>query len=145
MTPEQFDTLIAHVEQGDTLKASIKAAATSYRAFALHIERDAQAATRYAHARTVSADFYADRAQEAVEQALTSEEATVGRVKADVYKWRAAMANRAVYGDKVDVSQKGELVIRVERMTPELPSATATLVEHTQPVALPALSTSTTA
>ena len=109
MTPETFDAIIDAIEQGETLKRAIANAKTSWRALQLHIFRDDDAASRYARARTVSAQFYADKAQEAVEQARTGEEATIARVRADVYRWRARVANPREYGDKVEVEQTGTI------------------------------------
>lgn len=109
MKPETFDAIIDAIEQGETLKRAIRNAHTSWRALQLHIFRDDDAASRYARARTVSAQFYADKAQEAVEEARTGEEATIARVRADVYRWRARVANPREYGDKVEVEQTGSI------------------------------------
>ena len=103
MAPETFDTLINEIEHGATLKAAIATARTSWRALTLHLERDESAASRYARARSISAQWWADKAVEAVESVTTGEGATIGRVKADVYRWRASKANPREYGDKIDV------------------------------------------
>lgn len=128
MAPETFATLLEHIEAGDTLKTSIKAAGTSWRVLSLYMAQDVAAASRYARARTVSADFYADKAQQAVEAATDKDDAVVAKIQADVYRWRAGVANPRVYGDKLDVESKGELVIRVERVAMPLPTATLTEV-----------------
>lgn len=118
MTPEQFDTLLEHIESGDTLKASIKAAKTSWRALTLYLESGGEGpsspASRYARARVTSGDFYADKAQEAVEQAVSPQDAALARVKADVYKWRAAMAN-PTYRDRQVNENTGTVTIKVVR------------------------------
>lgn len=101
MSPETFDTLIDSIEAGNTLKQAIRDARTSWRALSLLLEKDDAAASRYARARSVSAHFYADRAQEAVEQALTKDDAQLAKVRADVYRWRAGVANPKEYGDRV--------------------------------------------
>lgn len=104
MTEETFAAVINAIEDGSTLKQAIRTAGTSWRKLSLYLAGNDAAASRYARARLVSADFYADRAQEAVEQAVTAEGATIAKVKADVYRWRAAMANPRVYGDRTEHS-----------------------------------------
>jgi len=100
MTEDTFNTLIEAVESGVTLKRAIATAKTSWRALSLHLERDADAASRYARARTVSATFWADRAVREVERAKTLPDAQIGKIRADVYKWRAAMADPDSWGAK---------------------------------------------
>lgn len=139
MAPETFDKLIEEVEAGTTLKGAIRAAGTSYRALQLIVERDEEAATRYARARLASADFYADKAQDAVESAKTVQDATIGRIKAEVYRWRAKMANPRVYGDKVDVTSDGKAIqAAVVVMPPEqIPDGEYEVVDA--PQTLPAI------
>jgi hypothetical protein len=104
MNEETFDTLLLAIESGETLKAAIKTAKTSYRALQLLCERDANAASRYARSRVLSSAYWADKAVETVEQAHDKESAIIARVRQDVYRWRARVANPKEYGDKLDVS-----------------------------------------
>ena len=144
MAPDTFATLIEHIEAGETLKGSIRAAKTSYRALQLIVERDEAAATRYARARLASADFYADKAQDAVESAKTVQDATIGRIKAEVYRWRAKVANPRVYGDKVDVTSDGKAIqAAVIVMPPErIPDGEYEVVDA--PQTLPAITSGDT-
>ena len=132
MTAADYDTFIESIEAGHTIKQSIKAAKTSWRAIQMYIASTEEAARRYARARVSSADFYADRAQDAVEHALTSEDATVAKVKADVYRWRAKVANPLGYGDR----QSTDVTITVGQLHLDALRA-STMVQVAQTLALP--------
>ena len=131
MAPETLQAVIDGIEAGLTLKQAIRDARTSWRALSLEIERNPDAASRYAHARTVSADFYADRAQEAVEQAVTPQDAAIARVRSDVYRWRAKVANPRVYSDRVDVTSDGKSIQQAVLIMPpeQIPDASFEVIE----------------
>ncbi len=135
ITDETFQTVLDAVQDGQTLKAAIANAKTSWRALQLHMASNEEAASRYARARSDSAHFYADKAQEAAERAWNGETATVARIQADVYKWRAAMANPREYGDKVSLQAdvrhtvSGVIALPPEDDVPALPRVTATIVQ----------------
>ena len=105
----KYDAWLAAIESGDTIKQACANAGLPWGAVQRWIADERRygvrdAASRYAHARSVSADFYADRAQEAVEQAVSKDDAPVAKVRSDVYRWRASVANPQRYGDKQDVT-----------------------------------------
>jgi hypothetical protein len=108
LTEETFSAVIEAIEAGDTLKLAIAKARTSWAALSHHLGASDANASRYARARTVSADSYADRAQESVEGARTGEEGTIAKIRSDVYRWRASVANPRQYGSKVDVTSDNE-------------------------------------
>jgi len=68
---------------------------------------------RYARARSMSAEVYADRAVTTVEdvdtERLSSEAVQLARLKVDTYKWRAAMADPKGYGDRKQVEVTGSV------------------------------------
>lgn len=63
---------------------------------------------QYAHARDNQADTYADRA---VDEALTAEDASIGRLRMDALKWAAGKLAPKRYGDKLDLSHSGQIQI----------------------------------
>lgn len=117
MDAQTFDTLLDEIVSGATLKNALATAHTSWRSLSLHLVADESAASRYARARSDSAHFYADKAQEAVEAAYDKTTATVARVQAEVYRWRAGVAN-PLYGDKLDVTSLGERIVSGVIMLP---------------------------
>ena len=131
MTPDEYTAFIDDVASGITLKRAIANARTSWRALSLLIESDPVAASRYARARSDSAHAWADRAVTAVAHAKTGEEAQIARVKSDVYRWRAGVADPKGYGTRVDVqaTTAHEVTVRVVRDAIALPvDATARLL-----------------
>lgn len=72
---------------------------------------------QYAHARDNQADTYADRA---VDEALTAEDASIGRLRMDALKWAAGKLAPKRYGDKLDLSHSGEvgLTVNIRQFTP---------------------------
>ena len=77
-------------------------------------------AARYARARSLSAEHYADKAVTAAEDA-TPETVQVARLQADTYKWRAKVSNPLAYGETVDVTTGGKAISAVILMPPEAP------------------------
>jgi hypothetical protein len=57
-------------------------------------------AKQYAHARERQGDTYADRA---VDEALTSTDAAIGRLRMDALKWAASKLAPKKYGDKLQL------------------------------------------
>lgn len=125
--PEALDLFLEAVEQGLTVRKACQRAQTSWRTVSLAIEKDTSFASRYAHARVHSALFYADKAQRAVESAKTTEEATIARVKADVYKWRARVADPRGYGDVKNVDLTGTVQVEHTDVTQLRDTLTARL------------------
>ncbi len=147
--PATYDIFIQSVEDGDTIKQACTRAGIAWRTVSRWIADDANvledgttAGARYTHARLVSGQSYADKAQQAVEDIRDREDAPLARVKADVYKWRAAMANPKEYGERRNVEVSGSvshLHLDALRALNAKPHVTATsriaLPDTTQPVA----------
>ena len=113
MTDETLQTVLDSVTAGDTLKRAIANAHTSWRALAAHMAANEDAARQYARARTVSAQFYADKGQEAIERAHDNESATVARVQADWYRWRAGVADKTYSTNHTETVERKQLTVRV--------------------------------
>ena len=131
-----FDTFLATIEDGDTLKNACSAAGIAWGSVSRWIATDSDYAARYARARSSSADFYADKAQDAVEGAYDRDTSAVARVKSEHYRWRAAVANPKAYGDKVqhDVSGTvGVLHLDALRAVRTTASAELSLPVHEMP------------
>lgn len=62
-------------------------------------------AKQYAHARETQGETYADRA---VDEALTAQDAAIGRLRMDALKWAASKLAPKKYGDKTTHEHTGE-------------------------------------
>jgi hypothetical protein len=69
---------------------------------------------RYARAREMQADFFAEKALTEAMNA-TNENANAKRVQLDAIKWFAAKAAPKKYGDKLDVAHTGNVNVSVVR------------------------------
>ena len=87
---------------------------------------DESLAARYAHARTINAQWWRDHAGEVAEDA-TPQTVQVAKLRHDNAKWQARVADPREFGDKVDVTSGGRSVSAVILMPPEVvPQITAT-------------------
>lgn len=104
-----FARFIEAVEDGETIRQSCKLAGAAWGSISRWITNDTHTledgttyAARYARAREVSAMAFGDKALQAANDA-TIEDVQVRRLQVDTYKWRAAMANPAAWGDRKQV------------------------------------------
>ena len=116
MTPEErrdtFQRFIEAVEAGESIKEACKTAEVAWGSLNRWLadtsnvtEGGEPYATRYARARSLSAEGFADRALEVAMGARGT--AQVERLQVDTLKWRAAMANPRAWGDKQQIEVSG--------------------------------------
>lgn len=107
-----FQTFVDAVEDGQTIREACDHAGVSWRGIARWIADESNTlpdgvttfSARYAHARTVSAQAFAEKALEtALDAPHTKEGVARARLQVDTYKWRAAMADPKGYGDRQQV------------------------------------------
>jgi len=121
-----FARFIEAVEDGESIKTALHIADTSWGAMGRWLADPANTTddaedehgnvvakgepfgVRYARARVHSAEGYASKAQHEVEVADV-EDWQVRKLRADLYKWRAAMANPKEYGDRKQVEVSGNV------------------------------------
>ena len=118
---ERFARFIEAVEDGERLDQACKLAGAVWGSIGRWIadernrlpsedgtEDGETFAARYARARAQSAALYESKAEQAAQEA-SPEDVQVARLKVDVYKWRAAMADPKGYGDRKQVEITGGL------------------------------------
>lgn len=71
---------------------------------------------QYAQARLKQADVYADMI---VDEAFSSHDASIGRLRMDALKWVASKLAPKRYGDKVEIEAKGESNLQISFAIPE--------------------------
>ena len=105
------------IATGSSLRAICDRIGVGPSAFLKWIDTDETGALReqYAHARELQAEHYAD---EIIRIADTTEDAQLGRLQVDARKWIASKLLPKKYGDKVDVTSKGEQVSLVINVPP---------------------------
>ena len=122
MTPEEerqakFTAYYEAVEGGATKKEAIAASGLQWSTLQRWLADDSNTvpnasgvaetfASRLARAQTASAEAYADRGQQELQDA-TPEDWQVRKARAQYFQWRAAMADRGKYGDKTEVKVSG--------------------------------------
>ena len=70
---------------------------------------------QYTHARAKQADYYAEMI---VDEAFSSHDAAIGRLRMDALKWASSKIAPKKYGDKVEVEQIGNTALTVSFALP---------------------------
>lgn len=70
----------------------------------------------YAHARKLQADAMAEQV---IEEAMSSHDAPIGRLRMDALKWFASKMAPKKYGEKVEVEQTGNANFKISFSVPE--------------------------
>jgi len=112
---DRFARFLEAVEQGATWKEALTASGCSWGGVTrwLADERNVTAdgatfAQRYAHARSMSAGSWADRATQVAADAQP-DTVQVAKLQHDAYKWRAAMADPKAWGDRKQLEVSGSV------------------------------------
>lgn len=71
---------------------------------------------QYAHARARQADYYAEQI---VDEAFSSHDAQIGRLRMEALKWVASKLAPKKYGDKVEVETKGDTNLQISFAIPD--------------------------
>lgn len=113
------DDVIARILNAETYAQIAKAYGVTVGALTHWISGDAQRTARAREARTATANYWDEKAEQVIEQAKDPLELQKARELAHHYRWRAAKIAPKQYGDKVEVDNKGEvgLNITIKRFT----------------------------
>ena len=104
------DRLIARVANGETLKASCEAESVSLATVSQWLAKHDTFAKPYADAKQVQLDVMAEEIIPLADSALGKDSAGVQATKTmvDARKWMLSKLRASTYGDKLDVTSKGE-------------------------------------
>ena len=129
-----FEAFCRRVESGDTVKAALRhptvttardGAPFPWSTLSAWLSHHPDVTARYAAARSLSADAFADEATTTARGAfrLHGKDDKLGvqaaRLRFDAARWRASVANPKRYGDRVDVTSDGEKLAGVVALPPE--------------------------
>lgn len=110
-------TICERLANGETLRSIIRSdpampdRTTIYR----WLESNEDFRNRYAHARAEQADYYAEQI---VDEAMTSHDAQIGRLRMDALKWAASKMAPKKYGERIEVDSKSEQNITIQFQIP---------------------------
>jgi hypothetical protein len=127
-TSATTDRWLSLIEQGTSVRKACKEAALPWGVITRWLATDESFAARYARAREVSAEYWAERAGhvlDATARTLTEESSRVqiARAQSDYAKWRAGRQAPKQWGDRQTVEQDTTLRVVVDYAT--LPTASA--------------------
>lgn len=116
-TQELADEICNRIAKGETLRTIIldehmPDRVTIYRW--LEVNEDFR--NQYAHARLQQADNYFEQV---IDEAFTSHDAQIGRLRMDALKWVASKMQPKKYGDKLEIEAKGDSAISIQFAIPE--------------------------
>ncbi len=99
-----WEPLLTEIADSGNLSKACRNAGVSKSTFLDAVSRDSALADRYARAREAGLDAEADRA---IEEALTAEDAALGRLALDARKWYLSKLLPKRYGDKTTTELTG--------------------------------------
>lgn len=112
--PQPTDAqVLERISTGESLRSIARAHGLDESTIRKRFRDDPQLAPQYAHAREAQADHYAERI---VDEALSSEDAAIGRLRMDALKWAASKLAPKRYGDKQQVEHSGSIGVRADEM-----------------------------
>jgi hypothetical protein len=116
-TQKLGDEICDRIAKGETLRTIIQDShmpdrVTIYRW--LEVNEDFR--NQYAHARLQQADNYFEQI---VDEAFSSHDAQIGRLRIDALKWVASKMQPKKYGDKLEIETKGDSAIAIQFAIPE--------------------------
>lgn len=107
--------LCALIEEGHSISAIARSLGMEPSTVTRWIGADAQRSARVRESRVLSAEAFADRAEEVLMEATTAVEVARARELASHYRWKAKVRNPKEFGDKVQVDTD----IKVSDLTDE--------------------------
>lgn len=110
-----WSELINAIADSGNLSKACRACGVKKSTFLDAVNSDKELADQYARAREAGLDAEADRA---IEEALTAEDAALGRLALDARKWYLSKLMPKKYGDKIqqEIEHSGELNHKVTRI-----------------------------
>ena len=109
-TPELADEICHRLSLGETLRTIISTSphmpdrVTIYR----WLENNENFRNQYTRARAEQADYYAEQI---VDEAMSSHDAQIGRLRVDALKWAASKMAPKKYGEKVEIETSQPLTL----------------------------------
>ena len=120
--PSEFSQVLAdeicdRIAKGETLRTIIKDDHMPERKTIYSwLEVNEAFQHQYAHARSQQADNYFEQI---VDEAFSSHDAQIGRLRIDALKWVASKMQPKKYGDKLEIETKGDSAIAIQFAIPE--------------------------
>lgn len=116
-TQELADEICDRIAKGETLRTIIKDSHMPERKTIYSwLEANESFQHQYAQARSQQADNYFEQI---VDEAFTSHDAQIGRLRVDALKWVASKMQPKKYGDKLEIETKGDSNIAIQFSIPE--------------------------
>jgi len=116
-TQELADEICHRIEKGETLRTIIQDShMPERRTIYSWLEVNEEFQRQYAHARLQQADNYFEQI---VDEAFSSHDAQIGRLRIDALKWVASKMQPKKYGDKLEIETKGDSAISIQFAIPE--------------------------
>jgi hypothetical protein len=114
-TPEVIEEICLHIAQGGSLVEWCKGNdKPGYRTIATWLSEDPDFQQKYAYAREIQGDYYADQiANIARDCPADIAEIQRARLLIDTYKWKAGKLKPKVYGDRLALDQQGAVQVVV--------------------------------
>ncbi len=113
------DRIVAHIAEGTSLKAACIVEGISHVAVNDWLLKHESFAKKYAHARSLQLDVYSDDVI-AIGDALPSDasaaQVQLAKLKTDNRRWILSKLRAHTYGDKLDVTSKGEALAAPSHM-----------------------------
>lgn len=111
-------TIVSHIAEGASLKAACIAVGASRTAVNDWLLKHEMFAKSYARARSLQLDIYSDDVIEIGDAltAPTSAEVQLAKLRTDNRRWLLSKLRAEVYGDKLDVTSKGEALAAPSHM-----------------------------
>jgi hypothetical protein len=115
-SPELADTICERISSGRSLNKitsdeDMPAARTVWR----WLDENDEFRQKYARARELQAEYYADEMTDIADSAHDRDSAAAVRVRVDTRKWIASKLKPKKYGDKLDVEHSGTVNVEVVR------------------------------
>lgn len=106
-TPPLSDAdILTKIAEGESLRAICRDNGLKESTVRRRFSEDETLAAQYARAREAQADHYFDRV---VDEALSAEDAQIGRLRVDALKWAAGKLRPKHYGEKLQVDTQHDL------------------------------------
>ena len=110
---EVFEKILERISQGEAVTTIVQDEGMP--AYSKVLDRFVQPEWRekYARAREMQGDYYAERISDVMDEIRTTDDAQMARVKIDALKWLAGKRKPKTYGDKVEQEHTGGVTIKV--------------------------------
>lgn len=115
MTEEQWEGLLNHLSEGGSVRGYVRETGIDRSGIFWTLARDPEKSDQYARAKSNGIEARLDAARET---ALTMEDVQRAKLVIDLDKWEASKLLPRKYGDKLDVTSKGEAIGKVYLVPP---------------------------